>query len=93
VTTFEIRRNDEGKTIINSVRANGLKQDTSNTLLKNFCQNVRGLRSKLNDLYCHLSYNPSHIMCLSEHHLKDYELQVQSCIKAFFNYSFILCCG
>jgi ribosomal protein S6 len=67
--TLEIRKNNEGKTIINSVRANGSKQDTLNTSLKIFHQNIRGLRIELNKLHCHVYFNPPHIMCLSEHHL------------------------
>jgi hypothetical protein len=47
-----------------------------NTTLKLFHQNIRGLRNKLDELYCHLSYGLPHIICMSECHLKDFELQL-----------------
>jgi hypothetical protein len=51
-------------------------QIISNTTLKVFHQNIRGLRNKLDELYCHLSHDLLHIICMSEHHLKDFELQL-----------------
>ncbi|MDR0751762.1 MAG: hypothetical protein LBF12_04160, partial [Christensenellaceae bacterium] len=60
----------------NNIIDNGLKQTAINVSLEIFHQNIRGLRNKLNELYCHLSYKPPHIICISEHHLKDYELHI-----------------
>jgi hypothetical protein len=34
------------------------------------------LRNKYNKLYCHLSHDHPHIICMWEHHLKDFELQL-----------------
>jgi hypothetical protein len=43
--------------------------------LKIFHQNIRGLRNKHNELFWHLSHDCPHILCLSEHHLNEAELQ------------------
>jgi hypothetical protein len=51
-------------------------QSISNTTLKVFHQNIRGLRNKLDKLYCHLSHDIPHIICMSEYHLRDFELQL-----------------
>ena len=47
-----------------------------NKSLKIFHQNIRGLGNKANELYCHLHHDLPHILCLSEHHLNEYELQL-----------------
>jgi hypothetical protein len=44
--------------------------------LKIFHQNIRGLRNKANELYCHLQHDLPHILCLSQHHLSEPELQM-----------------
>jgi hypothetical protein len=44
--------------------------------LKIFNQNIRGLRNKHNELFCHLSHDCPHILCLSEHRLNEAELQL-----------------
>jgi len=46
-----------------------------NKSLKNIYQNIRGLGNKTNELYCHLHHD-LHILCLSEHHLSESELQL-----------------
>jgi hypothetical protein len=43
---------------------------------KIFHQNIRGLGTKPNELYCHLQHDLPHILCLSEHHLSEPELQM-----------------
>jgi len=43
------------------------------TFFKIFHQNIRGLKSKVDELSNSLSPDYPHIMCLTEHHLKDYE--------------------
>lgn len=68
VTPLENRKNNE--------KSIGLEQVLTETSLKNFHQNIRGLRNKSNELYCRLSYNLPHVICISEYHLKDYELQL-----------------
>jgi hypothetical protein len=62
-TPQEIRRNiDINK--INNVIVNGLNQVIPNTSLKVVHQNIRGLRNKYNKLYCHLSHDHPHIICM-----------------------------
>ena len=38
-------------------------------------QNIRGLRGKVNELISQLYPSLPHILCLSEHHMADCELQ------------------
>ena len=47
-----------------------------NKPLKMFHQNIRGLGNKSNELYCHLHHDLPYILCLSEHHLSESELQL-----------------
>jgi len=44
--------------------------------IKVFHQNIRGLGNKTNELYCHLQQDHPHILCLTEHHLREPELQL-----------------
>jgi hypothetical protein len=44
--------------------------------LKIFHQNIRGLRNKHDELFCHLLQNCPQILCLSEHYLNEAELQL-----------------
>jgi len=63
--------------------------------LKIFHQNIRGLRNKSNELYCHLHHDLPHTPCLSENHLSASELQLihltnysmgaKYCRKTFLN--------
>ena len=46
-----------------------------NESLKIFHQNIRGLGNKTSELYCHLHHDIPHILCLSEHHLSESQLQ------------------
>jgi hypothetical protein len=62
-------------------KAHNLKNDTNTKKLTNrknlfkiFHQNIRGLNSKVDKLSYSLSPDYLHIMCLTEHHLKDYEI-------------------
>jgi len=41
---------------------------------KIFHQNIRSLQYKMNELLCHLSHDPPHILCITEHHLHHEEL-------------------
>jgi hypothetical protein len=54
---------------------------TSSTLNSNnyqmlniFHQNIRGLRNKTDEIFCHISQNPPHVLCFTEHHLKSTEI-------------------
>jgi hypothetical protein len=62
-------------------KAYSLKNDTntdkrtnSKNLFKIFHQNIRGLKSKVDELSNSLYPDYPHIMCLTKHHLKDYEI-------------------
>jgi hypothetical protein len=55
---------------------NDLRKASYNKSLKIFHQNIRGLRNKYNELFCHLLHDCPHILCLSEHHLIKAELQL-----------------
>jgi len=47
-----------------------------NKTLKIFHQNIRRLGDKTNELHCHLYHDFPHILCISEHHLRESELQL-----------------
>jgi len=47
-----------------------------NKTLKIYHQYIRYLGNKANELYWHLHHDPPHILCLSEHHLNESELQL-----------------
>jgi hypothetical protein len=51
----------------------GMTVNASN-LLNVYHQNIRGLAGKTQQLLCSLLFNPPHIICLTEHHLKEYEI-------------------
>jgi hypothetical protein len=63
-----------------SIVEHGVVNDPSHThhkkFLKIFHQNISDLRNKHNELVCHLSHDCPHILCLSEHHLNEGELQL-----------------
>ena len=50
------------------------KQTNSKNLFKIFHQNIRGLKLKVDELSNSIFPDYPHIMCLTEHHLKDYEI-------------------
>ena len=52
------------------------KNGHNNNLLKVYHQNVRGLKGKINELLFSFLTQSPHIICLIEHHLKDYETDV-----------------
>jgi hypothetical protein len=49
-------------------------QTNGKNLFKIFHQNIRGLKSKVYESWNSLFPDYPHIMCLTEHHLKDYEI-------------------
>jgi hypothetical protein len=51
-------------------------QVPGNETLKIFHQIIRGLGNKTNELYCHLHHDFPFILCISEHHLRESELQL-----------------
>jgi hypothetical protein len=53
-----------------------LSQAPRNKSLKIFHQNIRGLGNKSNELCWHLHHDLPNILCLSEHHLSESELQL-----------------
>jgi hypothetical protein len=50
------------------------KLTKSKNLFKIFHQNIRGLKSKVDELSNSLFPDYPHIMCLIKHHMKDYEI-------------------
>ena len=54
--------------------ANKNKLTNSKNIFKTFHQNIRGLKSKVDELSNSLLPGYPHIKCLTEHHLKDYEI-------------------
>ena len=62
------------------VRKKGNRKDPNqipgNAFLKVFHQNIRGLGNTTNELYCHLQHDHPHILCVTEHHLRESELQL-----------------
>ena len=53
---------------------NTIKLTNSKNLFKIFHQNIRGLKSKADELSNFLFPDYPNIMCFTEHHLKDYEI-------------------
>jgi hypothetical protein len=43
-------------------------------IIKVFHQNIRGLRTKYNELLCHLQEQSPRVLCLTEHHLVNEEI-------------------
>ena len=50
------------------------EQTNSKNIFKIFHQNIIGLKSKVDELSNFLFLDYPHIMCFTEHHLKDYEI-------------------
>jgi hypothetical protein len=59
---------------VKSVNKNSGMTVNASNLLKVYHQNIRGLAGKTQELLCSLQFNPPHIICLTEHHLKEYEI-------------------
>ena len=51
-----------------------VKVEEEGKTIKIFHQNIRGLGNKTNELYCHLHHDFPHVLCISEHHLRESEL-------------------
>jgi hypothetical protein len=52
-----------------------LLKSMKNKVLRVFHQNIRGLRNKTNELISSMNSNLPHIQCLTEHHMKQLELE------------------
>jgi hypothetical protein len=71
------------------------KNDDINNLFKIYHQNTRGLKGKTNEIMLSLITEAPHLICLTEHHLKNYEIDatpipkyqlgVKYCRKKFKN--------
>jgi hypothetical protein len=62
------------KTHIEKNYINTKKLTNSRNLFKTFHQSIRGLKSDVDELSNTLFPDYPHIMCLTEHHLEDYEI-------------------
>jgi exonuclease III len=71
-----IRLPNYDRSVVEHSVANDPNQAHHKKSLKIFHQNIRGLRTKHNELLCHLSHDCPYILCLSEHHLNKDELQL-----------------
>jgi len=60
----------------NSTRNNNLRfiDSDNNQILRIYDQNICGLGSKANDLLISLYPNFTHVLCLTEHHLKQFQI-------------------
>jgi exonuclease III len=67
-------RLSESRTLVN--RAVHRKGQNSNQVLKLLHQNIRGLRGKASELLCQLHQDLPHILCPSEHHLSQSEVDL-----------------
>jgi hypothetical protein len=52
------------------------KNDDINNLFKIYHQNIRGIKGKINELMLLLLTEAPHLICLTVHHLKDYEIDI-----------------
>jgi exonuclease III len=62
----------------NSVHKNNVSRmnDDMNNLFKIYHQNIRGFKGKINEFMLPLHTEVPHLICLTEHHLKNYEINV-----------------
>jgi hypothetical protein len=51
------------------------KNDDINNLFKIYHQNIRGIEGKINEFILPLLTEAPHFICLTEHHLNDYETE------------------
>jgi len=51
------------------------KNDDINNQIKIFHQNIRGIKGKINEFRLQLLTEEPHVICLTEHHLKDHEIE------------------
>jgi hypothetical protein len=52
------------------------KNDDISNRFKNYHQNTQGLKGKTNEIMLSLLTEAHHLICLTEHHLKNYEIDV-----------------
>jgi hypothetical protein len=57
------------------------RNDDINNLYKIYHQNIRGLKGKINEFMLPLHTEVPHLICLTEHHLKNYEIDVTTIPK------------
>ena len=67
--TNQLSKNDSNQLYIKHV-----KNDDINNRFIIYHQNIRGLKSKINEFMLSLPAAAPHLICFTEHHLKDYEL-------------------
>jgi exonuclease III len=57
------------------------KNDDTNNLFKIYHQNIRGLKGKTDELMLPLLTEAPHLICVTEHHLKNYEIDAMPISK------------
>jgi exonuclease III len=66
---IQLSKNDSDQSNVKLV-----KNDDINNRLSIYHQNIRGLKGKISDFLLSLPAEAPHLICLTEHHLRDYEL-------------------
>jgi hypothetical protein len=66
--TNQLSKNDS-----NQLHIKHVKNDDINNHFMIYHQNIRGLDGKLNEFLLSLSAEAPHLICFTEHHIKDYE--------------------
>jgi hypothetical protein len=72
---YHINRNNNELSSINDRQASK-KNDDPRGPLRIYHQNIRGIRGKINEFMIHLLKMTPDIICLTEHHLNELELEV-----------------
>ena len=62
------------KKIRSQCNANFIKNDDINKRFSTYYQNIRALEGKISELQLSLPVEAPHLICLTEHHLKEYEI-------------------
>jgi hypothetical protein len=60
-----------------------IRGQTPNKFFKLFHQNIRGLRSKTSEILCHLYPDLPHLLCFSERHMSQYDVDFINIEKLF----------
>ena len=68
------KTNKLSRNVFNQLHTKHIKNDDINNQFMIYHQNIRGLKGKINEFLLSLPTAAPHLICFTEHHLKDYEL-------------------
>jgi len=68
------KTNQLSKNVFNQLHTKHIKNVDINNQFMIYHQNIRGLKGKINEFLLSLPAAAPHLICFTEHHLKDYEL-------------------